>query len=386
MDDVTIISYPGERNDGLLSLTGDRSRYLLPFGGRFRVVDFTVRNSLAAGARRTVIFSNIQDDLDEYVHNYGDFKSEKFPRIKVVASEAQDIQMCYKLVLDSNTALYIIYNGDNPSLIDFAGIVKRFRKTRKHSLLYKMHFGGRASLANTILVTNQKALLSVINRAIEENRSAPNVFEMIVNIMVNKGIETSTCHVHCWPIRSIPEYYGYHIDILKGNDLFDLLYRKSALSGHINTNGYAKLGTNAKIKQSLVSDGCDINGTVLSSIVYPGAVVGEGAFVKECVLLPHATIGPRSRLYRTVMDEKTVSGEGQVEWNVGERCLIGSEAEGIKNNDFPRSIHSGITLLGKNCSIPHGARVGGACYVAPGLGQEFFIKSKSLYDGMSITR
>jgi hypothetical protein len=71
---------------------------------------------------------------------------------------------------------------------------------------------------------------------------------------------------------------------------------------------------------------------------------------------------------------------------VGERCIIGSEVEALKNKDFPRSIFNGITLLGKDCDIPHGARVGGACYVAPGLGNEFFIKTKSLSDGMSITR
>jgi len=386
MDDVTIISYPGEHNDSLLSLTRDRSKYLLPFGGRYRVADFTVRNSLAAEARRTIIFSSVEDGLADYVENYGEFRKEKFPRIKVVASEKQDIQMCYKLIMDSNTGLYAIYNGDNPSIIDFQGIVKRFRKSRKHTVLYKMQFDGHASLANTILVTKQKPLLGVVNRAVDEKREAPNVFEMIVNILVNRGIDTSTCHVRYWPVRSIPEYYGYQMDVLKKKEIFDLFYRESGLAGHIKTGNVARLGMHAKISKSIISDGCDINGTVINSIIYPGAVIGEGAFVKDCVLLPGVEVGPRSRLYRTIMDERIVAGAETPVQNVGERCHIGSEAENLKNNDFPRSIYGGITLLGKNCVIPHGARVGGACYVAPGLGHEYFIKSKSLYDGTSITR
>lgn len=42
MDNVTIISYPGPKDNSLLSLTDTRSRYMLPFGGRFRVIDFTL--------------------------------------------------------------------------------------------------------------------------------------------------------------------------------------------------------------------------------------------------------------------------------------------------------------------------------------------------------
>ncbi len=383
MDEVTIISYPAARDNALLSLTQDRSRYLLPFGGRFRVADFTIRNSFAANARRTIIYSNIQDNLEEYLSANGDFKNEKFPRLKVVASENQDIELLYKLVLDSNTSLYVFYNGDNPSIIDFASIVHRFRKTRKHAVLYKMHFGGHATLAYTILVANQKMLLGVINRAMDEKRQAPNVFEMIINIFLNREIETSTAHVHYWPIRTIPEYHAYHIDLIKIKDLFELFYTSSDIKGNIPFEGYAKLGAQARVSSSLLGDGCDVNGTVIDSIVYPGAVVGEGAFVKGCVILPYASVGPRTRMYRTVLDERTVPG---VEFNVGERCHVGSEEQGIKNSDYPRSLYAGISLLGKNCIIPHGARIGGACYVAPEKGNEYFMKSKSLYDGMSILR
>lgn len=383
MDEVTIISYPAHRNEELLSLTRDRSRYLLPFGGRFRVVDFTIRNSFASEARRTIIFNNIEDGLEDYLSAYGDFKNEKFPRLKVVSSENQDIDLLYKLVLDSNTNLYIFYNGDNPSIIDFENIVQRFRKSRKHAILYKMHFGEHATLAYTILIANQKMLLGVINKAMDEKRRAPNVFEMIINIFLNKEIETSTAHVHYWPIRNLPEYHAYHMDLIKKKEFFDLFYKSSELKGNIPFERYATLGTHAKVNRSLLADGCDINGTVVDSVVYPGAVVGEGAFVKGCVLLPYSSVGPHSRLYRTILDERTVQGP---EFNVGERCHVGREEQGMKNSDYPRSLFAGITLIGKNCTIPHGARIGGACYVAPGKGNEYFMKAKSLYDGLSILK
>ncbi len=52
MEEVTIISYPGPRKNNLLSMAQMRSRYMMPFGGRSRVVDFTIRNSMVSGARK----------------------------------------------------------------------------------------------------------------------------------------------------------------------------------------------------------------------------------------------------------------------------------------------------------------------------------------------
>src|SRR4030042_3719251 len=127
MDNVSIISYPGAKDNSLLSLTQDRSRYMLPFGGKFRVIDFTLRNSFSAGARNTMIYSTIDDGIEDYVERYGPFKDMKFPPIKIVTRDYSDINTCYQLILDSNTRYYIIYNGDNPSIIDFQNILNKFR-------------------------------------------------------------------------------------------------------------------------------------------------------------------------------------------------------------------------------------------------------------------
>jgi ADP-glucose pyrophosphorylase len=79
MEEVTIISYPGPRKNNLLSMAQMRSRYMMPFGGRSRVVDFTIRNSMVSGARKMIIFNNWAADLEDYVENYGPFRGTKFP-------------------------------------------------------------------------------------------------------------------------------------------------------------------------------------------------------------------------------------------------------------------------------------------------------------------
>ncbi len=394
MEDFTIISYPGSAGASLLSLTEKRSRYMLPFGGRYRVVDFTIRNSTAAGAQRTIIYNNIEDGLADYVEHYGPFRHQKFPAIRVVSRRRSDIQFCYNLIMDANTDYYVIYAGDNPSVIDFTELIARYKKKRGGAVLYTLKLAERESMAHTILVTNQKSLLGVVNAAMEEQRHSPNIFEMIINVMINSGIRRESMKAHYWPVKNIPEYYHVNMEIMKNKDLFGLVFGDRALKGQIKSHGIAFLGPHAKILHSFISDGCRVHGTVQNSIVFPGVEIGERAVVKDSILLPFCRIGAGARVLSTVVDEKTLpvpvtAEDGTTKmppdfFTIGAHCHVGSESEGMKNNDFPRSIFKSITLIGRDCEIPDASRVGGACYVAPGKGRDYFLKSKYLYDGLSV--
>jgi len=390
MDDFTIISYPGTRDDSLLSLAEDRSKYLLPFGGRFRGVDFTIRNSASSGARHTIIYNNYEDGLEAYVENYGPFKDRKFPAIKVVSRDYSDVKFCYNLVMDSNTDYYIIYNGDNPSIIDFTELIAKYKKKKKAgAMLFSIKTSNRESMAYTILITNQKSLLSVINEAIDEGRHAPNLFEMIINALINRGIRREVMSAHYWPIKTIPDYYRYNMALMKSRDLFCRVFGDPVMKGFIRGEGFAFLGKHARVAGSFVSDNCVIKGTVYNSIIFPGVEIDEKATVKDSIVLPYNGIGAGANVVKSVIDERTPRGKDAPDgsrFTIGNRCHVGSEHEQLKSKDFPRSIFQSITLIGKDSLIPDGARIGGACYVSSGKGGEFFSKSKYLYDGLSIVK
>lgn len=390
MDDFTIISYPGTRDDSLLSLAEDRSKYLLPFGGRFRVVDFTIRNSASSGARHTIIYNNYEDGLESYVENYGPFKDKKFPAIKVVSRDYSDVKFCYNLVMDSNTDYYIIYNGDNPSIIDFTELIEKYKKKKKAgAMLFSIKTSNSESMAYTILITNQKSLLSVINEAMDEGRHAPNLFEMIINALINRGIRCEVMSAHYWPIKTIPDYYRFNMALMQSRDLFSRVFGDPFMKGFIRAEGFAFLGKHARVSRSFVSDNCVIKGTVHNSIIFPGVEIDEKATVKDSIILPYNGIGAGANVVRSVIDERTPpkkDAPADNRFTVGSRCHVGSEHEQLKSKDFPGSIFQSITLIGKDSRIPEGARIGGACYVSSGKGDEFFSKSKYLYDGLSIIK
>ena len=385
-DTFTIISYPSAKDSLLLSLTEARSRYMLPFGGKFRVVDFTLRNSFSLGADHTIIYSNIEDGLGEYVDRYGPFEAGDggLPAVRVISQEYSDLAFCQELVMESDTNHYIIYNGDNPSIIDFEHIINRFRKKSADAILYLIDINGRPTMANKLLVTRRKSLLKAIKKAIKEDRHAPNIFEMIINMIINAGVPRETYRAHYWPVNNIPDYYNANREVIWNRDIFSLLYREKMIQSRIIAEGYAHIDRHAEVINSFMSDYCHINGRVENSIIYPGVVVDEKAVVKDSILLPFVHVGRGARITHTVVDESVLRGEETV--NIGPYCNVGTETESLKNSEFPQSVFSSITLLGKDCRIPERSNIGGACYVASGLGERYFAEKKYLYDGLSVVK
>jgi glucose-1-phosphate adenylyltransferase len=383
MNDCTIISYPGSGSASLLSLTEARSQYMLPFAGRFRVVDFTLRNSFSSGARNTILYNNVDDDLEDYVSLYGPFEDPKFPPVKVVSRKYSDIGIFYNLILDSNTHYYILYNGDNPSIIDFGRVMERFKEKKARAMLFRLPVEGKHSMAYKALVADQKTLLKVINQAMKERRESPNIFEMIINVLINRGIDKSSIHGHYWPLRSVTDYYMLNREIIQNAEIFGLLYHEKIIQSKILADGYAVIGREAKVTRSFISDFCSINGTVDNSIIFPGVFIGRGSTVIDSILLPYVRIGEGSRIEHAIIDERIKREPGDESFDIGTSCRIGSSEEHIKNKDYSRSLFESVTLIGKDCRIAEGARIGGGCYVASGLGEEF-MRKKFLYDGESL--
>ncbi len=359
---------------------------MLPVGGKFRVVDFTIGNSFTSGARTTIIYSNQNDDLENYVDRYGPFGEMKFPPIRVVIREYSDIKVCYNLILESNTEYYIIYNGDNPSIIDFTQIVKKYKGKRTGAVLFRLIMDDRPTMAYTVLVSDQKTLLSVIRSAIREKRSAPNLFEMIINILVNQGIGKSSFNALYWPIKNVPEYYELNREIVFNPGISGKLFREKVIQSKILAEDFAHVGRNGKIRHSFISDSCRINGTVENSIIFPGVEIGDQTLVSDSIILPYNRIGAGSRIVKTIIDERTDMNPENRYLNIGDSVRIGSGEDFIKNGDFPLSLFDSVTLIGKDCRIPGGVRIGGGCYAGPGMGEESFAAKKILYDGSSLVR
>ena len=92
-------------------------------------------------------------------------------------------------------------------------------------------------------------------------------------------------------------------------DLYDrnfrIFYRHEAYPPH-------RIGKKASIKNSMVTEGCVINGTVENSVLANGVIVEEGAVVRDCVIMSGVRVKAGATLEYAIVDSDTVIGENSV--------------------------------------------------------------------------
>ncbi len=383
MSGFTIISYPTQAKDNLLSLTDSRSRYMLPIGGRFRVIDFTIRNSVSSHASGTIIFNTHEDQLQQYLDEYAEESREDNPhKITVYPFDPSNIESVLEAVTHTETSYFVLYNGDNPSIINLSEVFEKFKASRKKALLIKLRINEKASMAYKVVICDKKTLISIIKKSIKDKNRSLNYFEMIINTLIHTGIGTTTLDARYWPINSVTEYYALNREIIWNNEISETLVREKIIKSKIKSQRYALLDEKCSVKNSFISDHCYINGKVENSIIFPGVDIEEGAVVIDSIILPFVKIGPGARVINTIIDESTEFDNDR--FNAGPNCRIGTEEKYIRNSRFPNILNSSITLIGKNNYIKENVFIGAACFVASGSSEEYFNEKTRLNDGESI--
>ena len=85
------------------------------------------------------------------------------------------------------------------------------------------------------------------------------------------------------------------------------------------------MAAGAKIKQSIISEGCEIYGEVYSSVLGPDVIVEEGAVIRDSIFMENVVVKKNAVIDRCIIDRNTIVGEGAV---------LG-EGENVPNEDKP---------------------------------------------------
>ncbi len=129
------------------------------------------------------------------------------------------------------------------------------------------------------------------------------------------------------------------------------------------------------MKESLITDGCEIYGEVYRSILGPGVIVKKGAVVRDSIIMCDSVIGENSVLDRTIVDEECTIGVG-VQIGVGENA---------PNEAKPNIYYSGISVVGVKTTVPNHVTIGKNCVIYGETAFEDYPEGK-LESGKSVTR
>jgi len=159
-------------------------------------------------------------------------------------------------------------------------------------------------------------------------------------------------------VGTVASYYRANLELIAPAPRLELLNARWPVLTRDEERPPVHLGEHADVEESLVANGCRVDGRVRRSLLFPGAVVERGAEVTDSIVYPDTRIGPGAKVDRAILDKHATVGAGAV----------------VGWGDAPHApAHAwldGLTLIGKDAGIPAGARVGRGVVVGVHAGFE----------------
>lgn len=160
-------------------------------------------------------------------------------------------------------------------------------------------------------------------------------------------------------VGTIQSYFDANVDLLTPSSGLDIdrwrVYTNPEDRGY-QDRPPAHIHRTAKIETSLISCGARVRGTVVESLLSPGVVVEEGAEVRHSIVLHDTTIGRGSTVDRCIIDKDVTVMDG---------AMVGDGDDTTQDPLHPTHVDTGITLVGKGALVPPGTRIGRNCVIRP---------------------
>ncbi len=336
----------GGRGTRLEDLTHKVAKPAVFFGGKYRIIDFPLSNCANSGIQVVGVLTQYESVLlNSYVaqdSRWGlDAKNSGIyvlpPREKEAGfglyrgtadAVTQNLDFCEQF----EPEYVLILSGDHIYKMDYSWMLADHKKHNADVTIAVLEvpikeasrFGimncnendqiiefeekpenPRSNLASMgVYIFNYRDLKRYLSQDEKNNQSSHDFGKDVIPTMLNEG---KRLFVH--------RFGGYWKDVGTLDSLWeanmDLLGDKPKLK--IDDKGW-KIFTedvattaqyllqHAEVKNSMINQGCVIDGKIENSVVFTDVIVKEGAIIKDSVILPNVVIGKNSRLYRVIVD------------------------------------------------------------------------------------
>ncbi len=367
-------------------LTRDVAKPAVPFGGKYRIIDFPLSNCVNSGIDTVGVLTQYQPfELNQYIGNGQPWDLDRLsggvyvlpPYMRGKSGEwykgtANAIYQNIMFIDRFNPDYVLILSGDHIYKMDYADMLSAHKERNADCTIavidVPIEQASRFGIMNTkedgqiyefeekpkhpkstnasmgIYIFNWQALRSYLI-ADEEDKSSENDFgKNIIPNMLNDG-----------KVMYSYKFNGYWKDVGTISSLWeanmDLLNKKSGLN--LNDSAwkiYARnaaepphyAATSAVIRNSMVSEGANVLGTVRNSIISHSSYVGKDAVITDSVILPGAVIKDGAVVKYSIVAEQAVVSEGAV---------IGADQTAPINGEWQ------IAVVGPNAVVPQKAVV-----------------------------
>lgn len=334
-------------------LTEKRSISSIPFGSRYRLIDFCLSNLVNAGVSNVGIitrekYRSLMDHIGSGIHWDLDRKSggiRILPPFNIGNSRlyrgyVEALYGAMDFMLRCNAKYIVLCDARTVSNVDVKAVVKYHKTTgaditvvcnnglncndNKRTMTLTVAESGQVKstafpesiksddlYGMNMYVFNREKLIELVKTYYEDG--AETVSEDIISANVNTlKIMAYVHNGYTAIIDSFKAYQSANFDLLNADVRKNLFIKDRPVYTKTRDDMPTRYGTHSSVNNSLIAEGCVIEGTVENSLLFRGVKIEKGASVKNCILMQGVTVKANAQLENTVSDKNAVVSGGMV--------------------------------------------------------------------------
>jgi glucose-1-phosphate adenylyltransferase len=377
----------GGQGSRLYCLTQRLAKPAVPFGGKYRIIDFPLSNCVNSGVDTVGVLTQYQPlVLNEYIGNGQPWDLDRVhggvfvlpPYQKSSGSDwytgtANAIYQNIQFVNRYDPEYVLILGGDHIYKMDYAKMLESHIANNADCTIAVINVPREEASRFGIMNTNEdgsvyefeekpanpKSTLasmgiyifsaSVLRQYLQDDDNDPisdkDFGKNIIPAMLGDGkrLFAYTFDGYWKDVGTIDSLWEANMDLLDPSVPLDLTDSDWKIYARNPGRPPQYVGKNAMVQNSIISEGTEVDGTVDFSVIFPGVIIEKGATVRDSIIMPGTVIKSGATVQYAI---------------VAENCTIGEDAAiGQRPEDTPDKDNWGVTVVASGVEIGAGAVV-----------------------------
>ncbi len=385
--EVVAMLLAGGQGSRLGVLTQKLAKPAVPFGGKYRIIDFPLSNCVNSGIDAVGVLTQYQPlVLNEYIgngqpwdldsNNSGVSVLSPYQQVKGAdwySGTANAIYQNINYIDRYNPDYVVILSGDHIYKMDYSKMIAAHKENNADCTIAVIDVplaeASRFGIMNTnpdgsiyefeekpakpkstnasmgIYVFSYDKLRKYLIEDEEDQNSTHDFGKDVLPKMLNDGLRMFAYQFQGYwkDVGTIDSLWESNMDLLDPNVPLDLTDESWKIYSRNPVVPPQYISDSATVQNSLIADGCSISGSVDFSVLFSNVVVKKGAVVQDSIIMPGSVIEEGAVVQYAIVSENTV---------IGKNAVIGARPETIEDKD-----KWGIAVIGDNLKIGDGAKI-----------------------------
>lgn len=390
MKTIAMILAGGE-GTRLTTLSEDRAKPAVPFAGKFRIIDFTLSNCVNSGIYTIGVLTQYRPhSLNEHISIGKPWDLDRGRGgIRLMqpyqqrggqhwyAGTADAIYQNISYIEEQSADAVVILSGDHIYKMDYRPMLRHHQEKGADLTIAVMPVPLEETDRFGIMQVDEEDRIVEFHEK-PKNRDKGNLASMgiyvfntdILKERLHDGTDSrvdfgkdvipamleASDRLYAYQfddywvdVGTIDSFWDTNLALLQPEPDLDLYTENWPIHTRSEERPAAKIGPQAKIVSSMVSNGCIVRGLVVNSLLSPGVYVSPGAVIQDSIIMNDTWIGAGAKLDKAIVDKDVVIGAGAV---------VGAGDETVANLLLPDKLTNGISVIGKGAHIPDSMSVG----------------------------